>query len=223
MFNITLVCTIHKECGNCNSMELYKIIELINPEIIFEELSPTVFEQCYGGEDRRTLETSAIKKYLQNHRIEHIPVDTFSWDSYYTDIDYMYDKIVNNNRIFECRCIRDLLDKQSLLKNKQGFAFLNSNQNDKLFEEFNILKEQILCIINDENLFRIHRLEKKIIEKREYEIIENIYAFSKRHTYNQALLFIGSGHRESLIEKIYEYEKKEKLKLNWNVHYLLDS
>jgi len=38
MYNITLVCTAHKPLGNCNSEELYKIIEKINPEVIFEEI-----------------------------------------------------------------------------------------------------------------------------------------------------------------------------------------
>ena len=39
MYNITLICTAHKEVGKCNSVELYKIIEEFKPEIIFEELS----------------------------------------------------------------------------------------------------------------------------------------------------------------------------------------
>jgi hypothetical protein len=43
MHNITLIITGHREIGICISNELYKIIERINPEIIFEELSTRDF------------------------------------------------------------------------------------------------------------------------------------------------------------------------------------
>lgn len=216
MYNITLICTKHKECGNCNSMELHKIIKEICPEIIFEELSYSHFDKAYKEKSLITLETNAIKKYLQNHKIEHIPVDTYNLpNSYYKDLEYMYKRILNNNKIIESRDLRNLLDKQSLLISRNGFSYLNSNQNDELFGVFKILKERILNIINDENLFRIARLEKEVIEIREREIINNIYNYSKEHIYNQALLFIGSGHRKSIIKKIEKFEIQEKIKLNW--------
>jgi hypothetical protein len=96
-----------------------------------------------------------------------------------------------------------------------GFIFLNSNQNDKVFDEIAILRGKILETLNDANLFRIDSLEKEVIEKREIEIINNIYNYSKEYPYRQALLFIGSGHRKSIINKIEKYEMKEKIKLNW--------
>lgn len=76
MHNITLIFTKHEEDGNCNSMELYEIIESINPEIIFEELSDSNFRKCYHEKNLITLETNAIKKYLQNHSIKHIEYST---------------------------------------------------------------------------------------------------------------------------------------------------
>jgi len=50
MYNITLICTSHRNAGKCNSKELYRIIETINPEIIFEELSYMDFNKTYSGE-----------------------------------------------------------------------------------------------------------------------------------------------------------------------------
>ncbi len=219
MFNITLIFTRHKECGNCNSMELHKLIEKICPEIIFEELSFSHYDESYKEKTLITLETNAIKKYLQNHKIEHIPVDTYNLpNSYYKDLDCMYNRILNNNKIIESHDLRNLLDNQSLLISQNGFNYLNSNQNDELFENFNILKERTLNTINDENLFRIDSLGKEVIEKREYEIITNIYNYSKEHIYNQALLFIGSGHRKSIIKKIEQYKMQGKIKLNWMLY-----
>jgi len=200
-------------------MELHKIIESIRPEIIFEELSYINFTKCYHEKSLITLETNAIKKYLQNNNIKHIPVDTFDLpNSYYEELDSMYNRIINNNKIIESRRLLDILDKQSYLENQCGFSFLNSNQNDEIFEEIKILKVRVLNAINAETLFSIDRLEKEIIENREHEIINNIYNYSNDHIYTQALLFIGSGHRKSMMQKIQEYESNENLKLNWTFY-----
>ena len=86
------------------------------------------------------------------------------------------------------------------------------------FKEIDRLKEIILHKSNDENLFRIAELEKKVIENRENEIIDNIYNYSNEHKYSQAILFIGSGHRNSIIKKIEIRKSFEKTKINWILH-----
>jgi hypothetical protein len=48
MYNITLLSSFHKNLGKCNPDELYKIIEEIQPEIIFEELSFDTFSFVYS-------------------------------------------------------------------------------------------------------------------------------------------------------------------------------
>ena len=220
MYNITVICTKHKEFENCNSMELHRIIESIRPEIIFEELSDTNFHKCYYEKSLITLETNAIKKYLQNNNIKHIPVDSYELpNSYYEDLDYMYYRIIYNNKVTDSQRMLDLLNKQTLFEDQYGFSFLNSNQNVELFEEINILKVRILKAINEEILFRTDKLEKEVIENREYEIINNIYNYSKDHLYTQAILFIGSGHRKSIMEKIEERKRQENITLNWTLYY----
>jgi hypothetical protein len=220
MYNITVICTKHKEFGNCNSMELNKIIESIKPEIIFEELSDTNFHKCYYENSLITLETIAIKKYLQNNNIKHIPVDSYELpNSYYDDLDYLYYRIIYNNKIPDSQRLLDMLNNQSLFEDQHGFSFLNSNQNVELFEEINNLKVRILKAINEENLFRTDRLEKEVIKNREYEIINNIYNYSQDHLFTQAILFIGSGHRKSIMEKIDKRKLQENRALNWTLYY----
>ena len=90
MCNITLIGTIHSENGQCNSNELYKILENINPEVIFDEL-PSHFSDMYYSDsfdmycannillNRNPpvvpLEVKCNKKYKQNYNVEIIPVD----------------------------------------------------------------------------------------------------------------------------------------------------
>ena len=155
MYNVNLICTRHKEHGNCNSVELQKMIDSISPDIIFEELSYPNFCKSYQEERLITLETNAIKMHLQNHRIWHIPVDTYPRpDSYDENVAYMFDRIINNNRISESRDLRSIFNQQLHLENQYGFSFLNSNENDKLFEKIDKITEEVLNILNDDRLFR---------------------------------------------------------------------
>jgi len=201
--------------GSCNSFELHSIIEMISPEIIFEELSTSNYDKAYKEKSLITLESNAIKLYLQNHDIEHIPVDTYTLpDSYYENVGYMLRSLTDSIRS-ESIYLRRLLDHQASLINQGGFNFLNSDQNDEFMERIHNQREIILNIINDEKLFQIANLEKEVIDKREDEIIDNVYNYSKEHAYNQALLFIGAGHRKSMIRKIKERKTQEKTEIDW--------
>ena len=219
MHNITLICTRHEECGNCNSFELLRLIESVSPDIIFEELSFSNFHRSYTEGSLITLETKAIKWYLENHNINHIPVDTFDLPhSYHDQVDCMYKRISENKTIKEVRDRLNLVDQLEILLARHGFAFLNSKQNNLIFDKLDFFKHAILSTMNDENLFRISKLEIGAIEKREAEILENVYQYSRENAYKQALMFIGSGHRQSIMKKIEEAGRIKKIKLNWS-HY----
>ncbi len=89
MYNIILIGTNHSEFGKCNSNELYNIIASINPEVIFEELSPKLFNFIYNSNSNNltpdvVTEIKCVKKYLKNHDISHEPVDI--------DLRYISDK-----------------------------------------------------------------------------------------------------------------------------------
>lgn len=65
MIEIILIATVHRPKGNCNSIELYKVIEKINPDVIFEEQSPQNHNSIYLEQRNDTLETQCIKRFLQ--------------------------------------------------------------------------------------------------------------------------------------------------------------
>jgi len=204
-------------------MELQKIIAAVDPEVIFEELSYSNFHKCYIEDSLITLETNAIKRYMQTQSVEHIPVDTFELpDRYYEQIERMYDRIYNSNMIKESRQMRALTDQLDVLCSGHGFDFLNSDRNDAFFDRLSQLKEATLSAIKDESLFAISRMEKEVIEKREDQIIRNICNYTQLHAYNRALLLIGSGHRMSIIQKIREYGKGSEMNLGWTCYNGLD-
>jgi hypothetical protein len=139
MNNITLISTVHKELGKCNSEELYDIIESLNPDVIFLE----ALEENYSKYDqmlfsqygiyKERLELKAIQKYSQNHTFEYVPVlDIGLSDDFETKI-----KIVSENK--DCQ---RLLDKYNLLEMGGGFQFLNSEKSIDLQEEMRTLEKQ---------------------------------------------------------------------------------
>lgn len=213
MYNITLFCTRHGEAGNCNVFELYKIIVQLKLEIIFEEIPPCLFDEHYKNMTRDKLESNAIKLYLSDHDIKHIPVDldVIMPQSFWDDNKYMFEQIERKNSEF-CR----LCDYDSQYARQYGFNYLNSvycnNINKDKYKEM----EATLKLLNNKNLFEAYELWNSINEKRENEMINNIYNYCKENIFDRGIFFIGAAHRESIITKIKKYNEIKELKIKWN-------
>jgi hypothetical protein len=211
--NITLICSIHREHGNCNSNELFKIIKKINPDIIFEEIHPDKFNSYYIEKTAISLETNAIMKYLHCHQIDHLPVDNYEASGilqFYKEVDYM------NNRIFENSPEYSELFKERHLKLGQyGFDYLNSDICTSLLKKLAILEEEIIKKLGDDFLIHIYNSWIDFNRKRENEMIKNIYDYSRGHTYNNGIFIIGTEHKIPIKKSIQKYEAKDALKINW--------
>jgi len=216
MYNITLVCTHHSEFGKCNSNELYKIIELIRPDIIFEELTQDLFDTFYKGNKIpfETPEIKSVKRYIKEHTTSHFPVDiNVSHTLSINEIDYMFNTF-NKYAVYS-----KIEEDQKKLFFQEGYGFLNSKQNEELVEKKKSLEKRLIEFqINKDHLSRIHELFNEEYHKREHEIIRNVYNYSGKTAYNQALLLLGSGHRKTIFEKIKKYESENHLKLNWTLY-----
>jgi len=200
------------ERGECNSNELYRIIEKIQPEIIFEELPYDVFEIIYAkGRIPESLEAITIKKYLEKNQIEHIPVDTYEINE--TDLFNDFDIISNKSIEYA-----ELLKQQLSMIIRNGYSFLNSNDCDELLDKIHLIEENVLLEINDAWISYHYKTDRELHDKRENEMVHNIYNYSKQYPYNKALFICGAEHRQSIMKKIQGYELKEKLKLNWTLY-----
>ncbi len=144
MSTITLIATGHNEKGLCNSQELFKIIEQIDPDVIFEEIPPRQFEAVYAGTRQASLEVRAIKAYLQKcPDIYHYPVDL--------DIELTIENQIKSEIAgipFICIDYCDEYKYLDLLiaycSEKQGFPFLNSDRCSEIILRKKILEKEIL-------------------------------------------------------------------------------
>jgi|TergutMp193P3_1026864.scaffolds.fasta_scaffold04388_10 hypothetical protein len=214
MYNITLVGSRHIENGKCNSDELYKIIESLNPEVVFEEIRPSSYNAYYVDKIKDSLETRAIIKYRENHQLKQILVDCEDEEPpYYLEIYVsMLEEIEKNSINYQ----KGNQENDRLI-DQYGFGYLNSVNfiefNDWLTNE----REETLRVINDEKLSSIYQMwYENNINNRENIMIKNIYDYCKNHSFERGLFCIGAAHRSAIKEKTQKYNETSELKLNWD-------
>lgn len=227
MSHITLIATTHTEIGLCNSHELFKIIEKVNPDVIFEEIPPGKFEAVYAGTRQGTLETQAIKTYLQKYpATHHNPVDL--------DIEQPIEMEIRNEVCgidFICKDYNTEYKYLSGLthywQEVHGFRYLNTDKCSELISRKKTLEREILeqlkkdknhKSIDHENLILAYKQWLDQIEERENEILRNIYRYMETKKYSRAVFLVGAAHRKPIMQKIQEYESKEAFKLNWEYY-----
>lgn len=215
MRNITLINTFHSESGKCNVDELYRIIEQINPDVVFEELTPYLYDMVYikGFYDESApLELKCIINYKLQHNIKNIPVDIEVNSTLSNDVNRML-------ALFEKHDIyKDIVVEQKKKIEQGGFDFLNSNEFSDLVKKQRRVECKILEDVNNSKLNRIYKSYYDDMDFREIIMLNTIYAYSEEINYNQAVFLIGAGHRSSIISKIIEYQLKEEIKLNWKFY-----
>jgi len=217
MYNIILVGTRHEELGRCNSNELYKIIENINPEIIFEEIPPSYFEKYYITKSHKNLESDVINKYLEIYNAKIFPVDidvSQKSSKYQDEIFFMF------LTFFNYEDYKKLDNEKETLIAQEGFHYLNSDKFLDFLEKKEVMEKNIMESEIDKNrLLDIYKLfHAEQYDNRENAMLENIYNYSKGNQYNQAVFLIGAEHKKSIMQKITEYEKLSEIKLNWTMY-----
>lgn len=219
MINITLISTRHEELGKCNAYELNKIFERVKPDIIFEEIPPRYFHEYYVQMRRANLETDAIKIYLSNHQIEHLPIDANDIDIelFHKNFVKVHKKIwgLADNIGFSYRSLTDLNVR---LTAQYGFEHLNSEHCCKIYREINETVEIGLLKINDKKLIQTNQLLENINEYRENRMVSNMYTHIKTNCYSNVIFTIGAFHRESIMQKIVTLQNASPLNINL-LHY----
>ena len=211
--NIILIGTNHANNGNCNHIELLKIIERIKPDVIFLEMMPSEYIYYYQHKTRSRLESDAILLYLEKQNVVQILVDyDILPDKLFFDNDRnMHYEIEKRSREY---CY--LIDTNSALVAHYGFKYLNSsdclNLNKALYTEI----EETLKFINNDKYFPIRKAWIDHEELRDNTMMTNIYNYCKEYNFTTGIFLTGTAHRKSIIEKIPIYNEKFNLNINWN-------
>ncbi len=211
--NITLLSSFHQELGNCNADELYKIIESLKPDVIFEELPLEIFNTVYKKNYiPASLEAKAIKRYVDNYEIEHFPVDTYCFS--YSELFSEFDFIANNSQEY-----LKLFSYQIALIKKYGFQIINSHKFLALIENLQNLEKEVLLKCERNDLLEKYMIEREIHHKRELVMLNNIYKYCSENQFNKALFICGVEHRKPLSEKIKLVKNQFEVSINWQFYH----
>lgn len=207
-----ILSSFHTELGKCNSNELYRIIEKIQPEAIFEELPQDIFDVVYSyGHKPQSLEAKTIKQYIEKYPIEHFPVDTYQIDAEvrFQNFDLIFKQSIE---------YRELFQRHLSMIVRHGYSFLNSDECSEMIDEMCVLEKNVLIEINDTNSITQYELSANTDSLRENEMIENIYNYRSKNNYSNSLLICGAQHRKPMIQKIKEFKKLKEFSINWKLY-----
>lgn len=215
MYNVFVIFTQHQADGNINSFELLKILEPIQPDVIFEEILPVVYDQIYILQNRTTLESNAVKLFLLTNEVEHIPVDTFDRpEGYYSGQNHLLDILGEN--IYKSVSHYTTYNKLLNSSRAGGFPFLNSYENDTLLNDLDKAHSQHLTELADDNLSQIAQLINEVNSKRDEVMIDNIYKYASEHSFQRGVFLIGAGHRRSIKKKLETIASRYGVEINWH-------
>jgi hypothetical protein len=209
MHKITLISTIHKKIGKCNTDELCEILEKITPDVIFLEALEDTYSKYQQntfssfGVFHQKLEIRAIQKYRKISSFEYVPVLE-------KEMPKSFDKKFN----IVCQNLQyqKMLDYFNSLASLKGFDFLNSKEGMELHNEIRKIGDQIL---NDKEL---NEMFYNDIDEYENSMLSNIYEYCMNNKFMNAVFMCGDAHRYNIINKIETYNCKEKLDINWHIY-----
>lgn len=212
MNSVSLVCTVHEEQGLANASELLAILTHIQPEVIFLEVPLAAFDEYYESCSRRNLESNAVRRYRENHRVELVPVDAPTPEKeFFEDIQHL------NLRIREASTeYRQLLNRDSSHLRSQGFAYLNSEVSSKLWSEVYSAIHRTIEIIGDTRLVEINEAWERTNELREKKMIRNIQEYCSGNTFDQSVFLVGAAHRQGIIDKSREQSETDSTRIQWD-------
>lgn len=198
MIEVLIVGTVHEEKGRANVTELFKILEVFHPNVLFLEI-PTIMSNSQISEGLpATLESKSVELYCQKHPVELVPVDLPTPElKFFKEYEQLHKKIESHSREY-CR----LLDWHSEYVQTYGFLYLNSIYCDKIWND---LEQEIEFTAHKFGEGKYHNLLKswnQKIELRDIEMLHNIRKYCSENTFERGMFLVGASHRRSIKRKI---------------------
>ena len=217
MRKITLVCSVHRENGLCNAEELLKILRAIEPEAVFEEIRPSDLDSYY--KTKWSLEAQAITKYRESKVFRQVPVDRYDMSEKLLaeikrDVDCVFDFVEKTSQEYLL-----LQEEHDSSVHRQGFKYLNSVACATRMARISEIEEETIIGTRDQGLIRALERWRHAIQRRELEMIGNIYEYCRENVFDTGIFLVGAAHKTSILKEIEKYASTEAVPINWNFAY----
>jgi hypothetical protein len=212
---VSLVSTVHEEMALANVSALRAILERIQPEVIFLEVPPADFDDCYENCSRENLESKAVRQYREGRQVKLVPVDLQIQSSDFSDDNnrYLFRRVEAESREY-CR----LVDSNSANQRDRGFPYLSSEQSRELWSNIYGEIESSIKRMGDARLAGICKSWVEINDRRENTMLENILHYCRENTFDKGVFLVGGAHRQNIIEKAREQTVIASTRIQWDFH-----
>ena len=197
MKTISLIGTVHEECGLASASALYAILEHLRPVVIFFEAPADVFDEYIITGTRGNLESTSVRRYRENHDVEVVPVDLPTPEA----------RFFGRQKEFSQRIEGKSTDyRRLMLWNTNyicdyGFPYLNSEHSTKMWSDIYADIRATVKIISEQEITEYFELWKMTNDLRENEMMRNISRYCGEHSFERAVFLVGAAHRKSIMEK----------------------
>jgi len=196
LMQLTLVGTVHAETGLATSNELLKILERLQPEVIFAEIPLSYIEQYCDG-SHGTLEAVAVARYQEGHQFVVIPVDLEKpEDAFFSDAQEMFDKVERTSHYY-----RRLMDQHSLDTRTGGFPYLNSDRCIQAWVDIHGEVQATLDWIGNPLLHKIYSRWCMQNELRDTGMVAKVVDYADRNGQVHGVFLFGAAHMKFILEK----------------------
>lgn len=211
---VSLICTVHEEKGQARISDLLAALERIQPDVIFVEVPTEVLDDFFATRSRTNVESNAVSDYRKTHPVDIVPVDLPTPDAEF---------FRNNQSLFEwveerSHEYRQLIDLHSRRVSAYGFAYLNSEHCDKLWEEVYAAVLNTVEKMGDTRLLELHELWITIIERRDQGMMENILKYCRANSFDRGVFLVGASHRRSVIAEAVKQSEAAPNNIKWDLN-----
>lgn len=214
---ISLIGTIHAECGLANVAELVAILDRLQPDVVFAEVPAANLVDYLDG-THGNLESAAVVHYRKRRPITVVPVDlNRPNDEFFRNSKEMFKKVERTSPEY-----RWLMDQNSFDTRDHGFPYLNSDRCARAWAD--IYDEVLATVewIGDTRLRQIYNFWSETNARRETGMLENIDGYCVRRALSQGVLLIGAAHRTAMVEKLREQREANAAGVTWDLVSYLD-
>jgi hypothetical protein len=211
MHKITLVCSVHRENGLCNAAELLKILRTIEPDVIFEEVRPSDVDSYY----KWTLEAQAIAKYFELKLFQRVPVDRFDMPgSLFATTQEVFDCVERASQEY-----LELTEENNINVQKHGFKYLNGDACATILTRISEIELETVIRTGDQSLIRGLESWRQALQKRDHEMVGNVYKYCRDNAFDTGVFLVGAGHKLAIVKEIEKYASGEGDLISWNFAY----
>lgn len=215
MHRITLVCSAHRENGPCNAGELLKIIQAIEPEVIFEEMRPSELESARVQARNSHLEAQALARYREFKAFRRVPVDRYEipvslLQNLKRAFDSVFDYVEQESKEYQL-----LNERNDECVRQHGFDYLNSDACDSVMTRLSEIEDMTIKEAGNPSLVRWLDIWRDLNLNREREMVRVIHEYCGGNAFDTGVFIVGAAHKMGIIKEIQRYSGSVETLIDW--------